>query len=152
MREVWPWCVLCVCILRLLVCNKTKEGSFYFRCEHNLYLLNILKRQVQTGGKRHKDTRDILIKKDRLKRRSILLREQWESSLDLSYHHNMSRAASTLCLLVFTGNADMSRILLERTGILLAHVYFQICLVSVWKSSAECYMLISSTSLLRVTT
>lgn len=83
--------------------------------------------------KRRKDTRDILIKKDRLKQRYILvLREQWESSLDFSYHHNMSRAVSTLCLLIFTGNADMSRILLERTGILLAYIYICISKSYVW--------------------
>lgn len=105
--------------------------------------------------KRRKDTRDILIKKARLKQRSILvLREQRESSLDFfSYHHNMSRAASALCFLIFTGNADMSRILLERTGILLAYKYiyifpnlmFDFCL------EIQCDVFISNTSLLRAT-
>lgn len=83
--------------------------------------------------KRRKDTRDILIKKARLKQRSILvLREQRASSLDFSYRHNMSRAASALCLLIFTGNADMSRILLERTGILLAYKYICISQSYIW--------------------
>lgn len=63
----------------------------------------------------------------------------------------MSRAVSTLCLLIFTGSADMSRILLERTGIVLAYIYILfslqiLCVISVWESSAEHYMYISASS------
>lgn len=88
-----------------------------------MYLLNIVKRQVQTGEKGIRTPEMFWSRTIGLSRDLPLYSENSEKAvLIFSYHHNMSRAMSTFCLLIFTGNADTSRILLERTGILLAYI------------------------------